>query len=400
MASSRGGIRIGRLAGIDLTVDQSWVFIAVLMTWSLTASFHHWHEDWSIGTALGTAALATLLFFGSVVLHELAHSVVARSFGVPVSRITLFLFGGVSNIEREPPSAKAEFLTAIVGPLTSIGLGLLLVAIVSRMVDLPPDAMTDPYRAFSGLSPGATLLLWLGPINVAVGLFNMIPGFPLDGGRIFRSILWAITGDLHRATRIASALGQAIGWLFVFLGVAMAFGANVPFFGRGLVGGLWLAFIGWFLANAATQTWQTLLAHEVLEGIPVSRLMRPPTTAVHPSQSVEALVHDRLIATDERAFPVVVGDRLVGLVTISDVRRAPREAWPGLPVSAIMTARSDLVVTSPREDLGVALDKLARANVSQLPVVDGESLVGVLYRRDVARWIELHVSPQTRRYAH
>jgi Zn-dependent protease/CBS domain-containing protein len=401
MTGGLRGLRIGRVFGIDLTVDQSWLFIAVLMTWSLTAGFQRWHPTWSFATSLATAALAAVLFFVSVLLHELAHSVVARSFGVPVNRITLFLFGGVSNIEREPPSARAEFLIAVVGPLTSIVIGFVLVGIASRIAPLPPDALTDPYHAVSELGPGATLLLWLGPINLVVGVFNLIPGFPLDGGRIFRSALWGITKDLHRATQIASAVGQAIGWLFVFLGVAMAFGANVPFFGRGFVGGLWLAFIGWFLASAAAQTWQRQLAHEVLEGLTVARLMRPPTSAVTAAASVEALVHDRLMGSDERAFPVVQDDRLIGLVTISDMRRAPRQDWPVVPVTAIMTPLSDLVVASPREDVADALDKLARANVSQLPVTEeGDRLVGILQRRDIARWIELHVNPQTRRYAH
>ncbi len=414
------GVRIGRIFGIDLAIDQSWLFIAILMTWSLTVGFQRWHPTWTFGTSLGTAALAAVLFFVSVLLHELAHSLVARSFGIPVSRITLFLFGGVSNIECEPPSAKAEFFTAVVGPLTSIALGIILIAIASRAAALPADAVTDPYRALASLGPGATLLLWLGPINIVVGLFNLVPGFPLDGGRILRAALWGITGDLHRATRTASALGQAIGWMFVFLGVAMAFGANIPFFGRGLVGGLWLAFIGWFLTSAAAQTWKRQLVHEVLEGLTVSRLMRPPSAVVPGSANVETLVHEWLMRSEERAFPVTEGggqhvdgasplsagrgqdlnQRLLGLVTLTDVRKAPRDAWPHTPVSTIMTPLADLVVTTPREDLAVALDKLARADVSQLPVVEGDRLVGVLQRRDVARFIELHVNPQTRRYAH
>jgi Zn-dependent protease/CBS domain-containing protein len=395
------GVRIGRVLGIDLAIDQSWLIIAVLMTWSLTLGFQRWHPAWTFAACVATAALAAVLFFVSVVLHELAHSVVARSFGVPVHRITLFLFGGVSNIEREPPSAKAEFLTAVVGPLTSIVLGLVLIAIASRAAGLPADAAADPYRALSSLGPAATLLLWLGPINIIVGLFNLVPGFPLDGGRILRAAIWGITGDLHRATRIASACGQAIGWLFVLLGVAMVFGASVPFFGRGLVPGLWLAFIGWFLTSAAAQSYKRLVVHEILEGLTVSRLMRPPGAVVPTTASVEALVHDWLMRTEERAFPVVADERrLVGLVTLSDVRRARREAWPEAPVTSIMTPAADLIVASPREDLAEALDKLARADVSQLPVVEEDRLVGVLYRRDVARWIELHVHPQTRRYAH
>jgi Zn-dependent protease/predicted transcriptional regulator len=389
-------VRLGRVLGIDLTVDQSWLFIAVLMTWSLTAGFQRWHPTWTFATSFATALLATLLFFFSVVLHELSHSLVARSFGIPVSRITLFLFGGVSNIEHEPESARAEFLTAIVGPLTSIAIGLLLLFIASRVTELPGDALAAPDRALTALGPGETLLLWLGPINLTVGVFNLIPGFPLDGGRVFRAIVWGITGDLHRATKVASGLGQGIGWAFVFLGIAMAFGANVPFFGRGLVGGLWLAFIGWFLVNAASQTWQRQLVHEVLEGLTVARLMRPPVEVVPDTTSIEGVVHQRLMQSEERAFPVVHGEDLVGLVTLSDVRKVPRDLWPEVPVTNVMTPAPELVAASPREDLSEALDKLARADVSQLPVLDGTRLVGILRRRDVARWIELHVNqPKT-----
>jgi Zn-dependent protease/CBS domain-containing protein len=394
------GVRIGRLLGIELTIDQSWIFIALLMTWSLTVSFQRWHPQWGFGTALGTAVLAAGLFFGSVILHELAHSLVARSFGIPVSRITLFLFGGVSNIEKEPPSPRAEFLTAIVGPLTSLVLGVVLLAIASRVTAVANDVVADPTGALANLSPGETLLVWLGPINIVVGLFNLIPGFPLDGGRVFRSIIWGVTKDLHRATQIAAGLGQAIGWLFIFLGVAEAFGVPVPFFGRGLVGGLWLAFIGWFLSSAASQTWKRQLVHEALEGLTVARLMRPPTEVVSGNTMVDDLVHQRLMQSEERSFPVVEDDRLVGLVTLSDVRRTPRDAWPYTPVTQIMTPAPRLVVATPYEDVAEALDKLARADVNQLPVVERDRLVGVLQRRDVARWIELHLSPPRRGFAH
>ncbi len=386
---------MGRVFGIDLTIDQSWIFIAVLMTWSLTAGFRQWHPAWEFGTSLGTAVVAVVFFFVSVLLHELAHSLVARSFGIPVSRITLFLFGGVSNIEREPPSPRAEFLTAVVGPLTSLAIGFLLVAVASIATRLPPNAMVDPYGAIEHLSPGATLLLWLGPINVVVGLFNLVPCFPLDGGRIFRSAVWGVTKDLHRATQMASGLGQAIGWLFIFLGLAEAFGVSVPFFGRGLVAGIWLAFIGWFLTNAAAQTWRRQLVHEVLEGMTVARLMRPPPAVVPATASVEALVHDWLMQNEERAFPVVDGATFVGLVTLSDVRKPPRGEWPRMPVTDVMTPRSLLVATSPGEELASALEKLAGADVSQLPVLEGDRLAGILRRSDVARWLELHVSPRT-----
>jgi Zn-dependent protease/CBS domain-containing protein len=400
-AAMSRGVRIGRIFGIQIAFDYSWIFIVILLTWSLTAGFGRWHPDWSPLTALATAFVAALLFFGSVLLHELAHSLVARRFGIPVDSITLFLFGGVSNIEREPPSAKAEFLMAIVGPLTSIALGVVLLALGSLAIHVQADAMADPTVAIARLTPAQSLLMWLGPINILVGVFNLIPGFPLDGGRVLRSIIWAVTRDLHVATRWASAIGQAIGWFLIFLGVAIAFGARVPFFGRGIVSGLWLAFIGWFLSSAAAMTWRRQLMQELLEGITVSRLMRPEGPAVRTDTTLGSFVGDWLMRGDERAFPVVDDTgRLQGIAALADVRTAPRENWDTTPVSQVMTPAERLVVTMPREDVSQALEKMVRADVGQLPVLDGSRLVGMLLRRDVARWVELHAQPGTRRYAH
>jgi Zn-dependent protease/CBS domain-containing protein len=395
------GVPIGRIFGVRIGFDYSWIFIVVLLTWSLAAGFSRWHPTWSTATVLATALVAALLFFASVLLHELAHTLVAKRFGIPVDSITLFLFGGVSNIEREPASPRAEFWTAIVGPITSIVLGFVLLALGSLMTSTSSAAVGDPYAALARLSPAESLLMWLGPINILVGLFNLIPGFPLDGGRVLRSVIWAATHDLHVATRWASAVGQAIGWLFILLGVAMVFGASVPFFGRGLIAGMWLAFIGWFLSSAAAMTWRRQLMHEMLEGLTVARLMRREGATVHPGTSVAAFVSDWLMRGDERAFPVVDdAGRLLGIASLADVRAVPRDAWDATPVGHAMTPADRLVTATPRDELGETLEKLVRADVSQLPVLDGDRLVGMLLRRDVARWIELHAQPGARRYAH
>lgn len=206
---------------------------------------------------------------------------------------------------------------------------------------------------------------------------------------------------MHTATRWASAAGQAIGWFFVCLGIAIAFGVNVPFFGRGLVAGLWLAFIGWFLTSAAAQTWRRQLMQEVLEGISVSRLMRPDGATVSPDTPLAAFVTDWLMRGDERGFPVVdAAGTLLGIVSLSDVRAAPRSAWETTPVSTVMTPAERLLAAAPREDLSLALEKMVRADVGQLPVIEEGRLLGMLLRRDVARWIELHAQAGTRRYAH
>lgn len=251
--------------------------------------------------------------------------------------------------------------------------------------------MTPATALAASPSPAVTLLLWLGPMNVLVGLFNLIPGFPLDGGRVLRAGLWAMTRDLRVATRWAAGIGQGIGWLFVLLGVAIAFGARVPPFGRGVVPGLWLAFIGWFLSSAAGQTWQRQLVHDVLEGVSVARLMRSAGPTVGEATTVANLVDRWFLPSEDRAFAVGGPDgRLRGMVTFADVRRVPRDLWAETSVATVMTPAERVVTVSPYEDGADALEKLSPMEVSQLPVVDAEHhLVGMLRLRDLHRYVEL-----------
>jgi Zn-dependent protease len=249
--------RIGRLLGIDIRVDWGWVFIALLMTWNLTTVFSQWHATWPFPESVGVAALASLLFFGCVLLHELAHSAVAMRFGLRVRNITLFLLGGVSNIEHEPSSATAEFSMAVVGPLTSVAVGVFLVLLAGVMSPVAVRNL-DVQATMARLGPLATLLAWLGPINIVIGVFNLIPAFPLDGGRVLRAILWGLSGDLRFATVAASAVGQMIGWFFILTGIAMTFGARIPLLGAGVGNGLWLAFVGWFIHSASSQAYRQI----------------------------------------------------------------------------------------------------------------------------------------------
>jgi Zn-dependent protease/CBS domain-containing protein len=387
----RGGIRVGRIFGIDIHIDWSWVFIFLLVTWNLAAGlFPQWHPDWTPMLSWSVAIAAALLFFASVLLHELAHSVVAKAQGLPVRRITLFLFGGVSNIEREPQSPRIEFLMAVVGPVTSIILGIAFL-FLGRMTSAgSAGTVNDPVSFFSRLSPLSTLLLWVGPINIGLGVFNLIPGFPLDGGRILRSALWAMTDDLQKATRWAARVGQLIGWLLIIAGIAMVFGVNVPVFGTGLIGGLWLAFIGWFLSNAAAGSYQQLVIQDLLEDVPVARLMRSNVMAVAPNLPVSSLIYDLVMNIDEHAFAVMEGDRMIGLVCLEDVRKLPREAWERTMVSEIMTPVDRLAIATPEEDASNALSELTNRDVRQLPVLQNGRLVGMLRRRDILRWLQLH----------
>lgn len=386
----RSGFRLGRIFGINITIDWSWIFIFLLVTWNLAAVFPLLHPRWGPGLVLGTAIVAALLFFASVLAHELAHSLVANARGIPVRNITLFLFGGVSNIQREPSSPGTEFVMAIVGPLTSLVLGAIFLFLGEASAGVVTEAAGNPARALARLDPLSTLLLWLGPINILVGLFNLIPGFPLDGGRVLRSILWSATHNLRRATQWASWVGQGLAWLMIFAGIAMVFGFQIPFFGTGFIGGLWLAFIGWFLHNAAVQSYQQVVIEDVLEGVPVSRLMQSNATTVPPDIPVSTLVHDHIIGTDERAFPVVQGDRLVGLVSLEDVRKVPRDQWDTTTVGQVMTPAERLAVATPQEDAAEALNELGSREVHQMPVVEDGHLVGMLRHQDIVRWLQLH----------
>lgn len=389
----RGGFRIARLFGINIYLDWSWLLIFLLVTWNLAVVFSQVHPAWGPALNWEIAVVASLVFFASVLAHELAHSLVARAQGLPVRNITLFLFGGVSNIEREPPSPGSEFLIAIVGPITSIVIGAIFLWAANFLAGPLPAAVADPVRAIAGLEPLPTLLLWLGPINILLGIFNLIPGFPLDGGRILRSILWAVTKNLRRATRWASWVGQTIGWLMIIAGIAMVFGLEIPVFGRGLVGGLWLAFIGWFLNNAAIQSYQQVVVQDILEGVPVARVMRANVPTVPPNVPVSMLVQHYLIGTDERAFPVLEGDHVIGLVTLEDVRKAPHQEWETTSVRQIMTPADELAVVTPRDDAADALNKLIQRDVRQVPVMQDGHLVGMVRRRDIVRWLQLQGGP-------
>lgn len=390
------GFRIARLFGININIDWSWLFIFLLITWQLSTVFASFHPDWEIVLRWGTALAASLLFFASVLAHELAHSLMAQAQGIPVRNITLFLFGGVSNIQREPPSPRAEFLITIVGPITSIVLGflfILLAGLTTGPVDL---TLAEPMQIFANLNPLSTLLFWLGPINIVLGLFNLIPGFPLDGGRVLRSILWALTDNLRRATRWASWVGQAIAWLMIVAGVAMIFGVTIPFFGTGFLNGLWLAFIGWFLNSASIQSYQQVVLQDVLEDVPVTRLMRANPPTVPPNRSISSLIHDYVMGTDDHAFPVQEDGRLLGMVTLDDIRGTSRNQWDNTLVRDIMTPTEELLTLNSDDCADEALNKLRERDVRQLPVLHNGELAGLLRRRDIVRWLQLQAEGEAR----
>jgi len=337
----------------------------------------------------GLALAAALLFFASILAHELAHAVVARTIGIPVRNITLFLFGGISNIQKEPKSPSGELAITIVGPLTSFILGGIFLALGVGSVAINNVALMDAVSALSQIGPLGTIFVWLGSVNILIALFNLIPGFPLDGGRIVRSALWAATNDLKKSTRWASWMGQAVAWILILLGISMMFGVYVPILGTGFLNGMWIVFIGWFLQNAAVQSYRKIVVQDILEDVPVKQMMYTDVPIVKAGQSVQSLIDNYIMQTDNRAFIVFEGDRMVGLVTIDDIRKVDAESRDLTIVKSIMTPSKKMIVIAPEEEASDAFQRLQSENIRQLPVIYGNQIVGLLRRKDIVRWLQL-----------
>lgn len=381
---------LGRAFGVVIEAHWSLLIIFGLVAASLGFSvLPAWHPGWSAALVWSVALSAALLFFASIAVHELAHAIVGRRFGSPVDRITLFLFGGMAHASREPRSPKAELAIAGVGPLVSLIIGVVATFAGSLMIAGPMAVTGDPTEVIAAAGPVATLLLWLGPINIVLAVFNMMPGFPLDGGRVTRALLWWATGDLEKATRWSAGLGSLFGWALIGAGVLMAVGVPVPPFGSGVVGGLWLMLIGWFLGNAARASYTQVVIRGKLSGVPVGAVMRSPVQTVGPDTTLESLVSERLMREDQRGYPVTENGELIGLVCIDDVRKVPPDRWPSVPVREVMTARAALEIMAPGDDAMEALERLGRREVNQIPVVEGGALRGLVRREDILKWLSL-----------
>lgn len=387
----RSGFRLCRLAGIEIQVDWSLLIAFWLIASSLAFGvFPGWHPEWTRAQAVGTALVSALVFFASVLAHELAHAIAGRKFGIDIGRITLFIFGGVAELAGEPRNWRAELAMAFAGPLASIVLGTVFLLLAMASAQPLPASTAEIQPWLSGLRSLPTLLLWLGQVNMVLALFNLVPGFPLDGGRVLRAALWGLTGNLRRATRWASRGGQAFAWLLIILGIAMILGADAPLLGSGPVGGLWLTLIGWFLHNAALMGYRQLLLQESLAAVPVRRLMRTEFLTVPPEMTVAELVDQQLLPSGQRAFPVLASGRLAGIVSLRDARGIGRGAWPATSVARIMTPVGRLVAASPGQSAFDALVAMGRGGINQLPVLEDGTLRGLLRREDLLDWLALY----------
>jgi Zn-dependent protease/CBS domain-containing protein len=370
----RGSWRVGRISGIKIGIHYTWLLALVVFTWLLGQSyFPATYPGWQTYSYWIAGFLSTFILFISVLIHELAHSLVARARGLPVSSITLFILGGVSNLAAEPEKPGLEFIMAIAGPATSLVLAGIFWGIW--------------YLMGSQMAFAKAIFGYMALANALLAGFNLLPGFPLDGGRVLRSILWKTTGDLLKATNIATMVGRFFAWLFMALGVFLVFGFNVFGLG-GFLNGLWLVFVGWFLNSAADSSRQEATLREHLTGVLVGRVMEKDVSSVRPDTNIADLVQTAFIQKNKRTIPVTDSDNLVGVVTISDIKGLPQEKWPVTPVSQIMH-REPIHTVKPEDDLNAAMKLMAQYDLNQIPVLSQGKLVGVLTRADVINYLHL-----------
>jgi len=365
-------IKLGRIHGIEIGLHYSWFIIAALIVFSLGQHFRQVNPHWATSQIWIAAVLTAVLFFVTLLLHELSHSLVAQARGLKVTSITLFALGGVSQIQDDATDAKTEFRVAIAGPIASliIGFGCLAIALAFGW-----QRSAEPHTLMTAV------LVWLGYINIGLAVFNMIPGFPLDGGRVLRAIVWAIDKNADRSTRIAAGVGQVVAFLFILEGIWQVFS------GAGF-GGLWIAFIGWFLLDAARASYAQVETTTAFRDIRVSEVMSRDCVTVNRGMSLQEFVDTYLLRTGQRCFAVEDRGLLVGLITPRDVGAVPRERWEMTTVREAMRPLERLHVITPDTQVLDALKLMASNDVNQLPVVANGTLQGILCRSQLIQLLQ------------
>lgn len=364
-------ISLGRILGIPVGLDPSWFLIFIFMTWSLATSYFPTEfKNWPQAQYWIVSAITATMLFLSVVLHELGHSIVAMQYKIPVNSITLYIFGGIAQIGSEAPSAIAEFWIAIAGPAVSFCLAIIFLLLQS---------------AFTGIAPLLALAKYLAYINGSLGLFNLIPGFPLDGGRVFRAIIWGASHNLRKATLIAAAIGRAIAFIFILVGVWQMVNGN---FGNGL----WIAFIGWFLESAATSQVQQQTVHDLLEGHTVQQVMNRKYVKIPADIALQTLIDHQILGNGERCFVVTdAADRVIGMLTLHHLKEIPRQNWSQVKTGQVMTPLREIKWLKPSDPVKAALEDMDRDGVNQLPVITDGQIVGMLTREDVISFLRTQV---------
>lgn len=359
------------LLGFKIYVDLSWLILAFLITWTLAVGFFPTVAPDLVPAAYWWMGVSGALgLFGSIIFHELGHSVVARRYGIPMKGITLFIFGGVAEMTREPPNAKSEFMMAIAGPIASVFAGVFFFALYGLAL------------AAEWTAPVAMVLGYLATINIILAVFNMVPAFPLDGGRVLRSILWGVKKDLAWATRISSALGGAFGLLLVVLGIVNLFTGNV-------IGGVWWIILGLFIRAASKMSYQQMLLREMLEGEPVRNFMRSDPVSVPSTATVQELIDNYVYRHHHKFFPVVDGGRLSGCISLHQVKSIPSEEWGNRTVGDLSQPCNGDNTITPDSDAMNALTTMHNTGASRVLVAENGLLKGVLALKDLMNFLAL-----------
>lgn len=364
-----GSFRVARLFGIDIEIHPSWLLILAFLSYSLSEGlFPNQYEGWSTAEYWVVGVSAALLLFVTVLIHELAHALVAKRRGLEVPRITLFIFGGVSHLSRQPSSAGEEFQIAAAGPATSLVISFISggIALLVRDVDDRAEAM----------------FFYLALVNLALAVFNTLPGFPLDGGRVLRSIAWKRTGSFRRATRIAAGVGEIFGYGLIVIGFFLLLSG-------GLLDGLWLMFIGWFLLGAARNETANLQLEGVLKRLTARDVMREDFPTITPGMPIQDVVDEHMVGQGERAVMVALGGAVSGILTVSDVRRVPKDEWRNTPAQRVMTPRENIVTVEPITPAVEVLLLLGERKLNQVPVLEDGRMVGLVTRREILERLQL-----------
>ncbi len=368
----RSNIRLGRIFGIEVGLHYSWFLIAFLITMSLESQFRETNAAWGAGVIWAVSIATAVLFFAALLAHEMSHALVARAHGLTTRGITLFALGGVAQIEKEPSDAKTEFWVGIVGPFSSAVIGVVSLGI----------AWAAGWRSeASPKTPLEAMFLWLGYINFMLAAFNMIPGFPLDGGRILRSIIWWKTGNSDQSTQRAARVGQTVALLFIAFGI-------FRFFGGAGIGGLWIAFIGWFLLQAAGASYASVTLNAGLKNVRVGDVMNRECTPVDGNLNVQNFVEDYLLRTGRRCFVVEQNGEIAGLVTPHEIKALERPRWPYTTLYDVMRPLDQLHTVTPSTPVMEALETMGRDDVNQLPVVTNNHLEGIVTRANVLQFLQ------------
>ncbi|HYL39146.1 MAG TPA: site-2 protease family protein [Bryobacteraceae bacterium] len=368
----RSNIRLGRLFGIEIGLHYSWFLIALLITMSLASQFQAVNADWGAGVIWSVSIVTALLFFAALLAHEMSHALVARAHQLTTRAITLFALGGVAQIEKEPEDPRTEFWVGIAGPIASAVIGLICLGIAWAAGWRFGSTPAVPVRA---------MFVWLGYINLMLAGFNLLPGYPLDGGRILRAIIWWSTHSVERATRLAARTGQTVAVLFIALGI-------FRFFGGAGFGGLWIAFIGWFLLQAAGASYASVMLTSELKNVKVSDVMSRECVVVDGNLNVQNFVEEYLLRTGRRCFVVQQNGQMAGLVTPHEIKVLERPRWPFTTLYDIMRPLEEVHTVTPQTPVMEALETMGRDDVNQLPVVENNHLEGIVTRANVLQFLQ------------